>query len=368
MAGKDIHKEPFDDGTLLKLEIFHKYLKEWLPVFLNWKYDPIEVNIVDFFAGQGKDVNGICGSPLLIIETLMNHAQEIESKKSKIKIRVILNELDQNKFALLQSETAAYVDKPFELIVENKSFAKSYEKHKDKFKNGANYIFLDQNGIKEITEGIFAELINLQRTDILFFISSSYLYRFKSVEEFRKYLNTQTMGFDENNYHSCHRVVLNFYKAQISKGKEYYLAPFSLKKGSNIYGLIFGTNHPYGIEKYLKICWGLDTQRGEANYDIDSDNINPISPSLFSQFNIPKKVQVFETDMEKHLCVQRSYSLLDLYRFGFDRGFLPKHVNKVLRDLKTKKKIDFSCQLSSDKVHKVQTDLMIENLLWRNLE
>jgi hypothetical protein len=37
MAGRNIHKEPFDDGTLLKLDIFHKYLKEWLPVFLNQK-------------------------------------------------------------------------------------------------------------------------------------------------------------------------------------------------------------------------------------------------------------------------------------------------------------------------------------------
>src|SRR5690606_21814045 len=128
-------------------------------------------------------------------------------------------------------------------------------------------------------------LVSLPRTDILFFISSSYLYRFKTLSEFTRYLNTEKISFDENNYHSCHRAVANFYRNQIVSGKEYYIGPFSLKKGSNIYGLVFGSNHTYGIEKFLKICWSLDPQRGEANYDIDADNINPVAPSLFAQYN-----------------------------------------------------------------------------------
>src|SRR5690606_9719600 len=163
--------------------------------------------------------------------------------------------------------------------------------------SGSNYIFLDQNGIKEITEGIFAKLQSLNRTDILFFISSSYLYRFRSVPEFQKYLDTNRITFEKSNYHSCHRVVFDFYKTQIPLGREYYLAPFSLKKGSNIYGLIFGSNHTYGIEKFLRICWSLDRQRGDANYDIDSDRINPTAPSLFDEYNVPKKVQVFEDEL-----------------------------------------------------------------------
>jgi three-Cys-motif partner protein len=364
MPGKNLHKEPFDDGTLLKLEIFHKYLKEWLPVFLNWKYGPIQINIVDFFAGQGKDINGTPGSPLLIIQTVLKHIPEIISKK--LQLRIILNELDKDKYNLLKVETDPFLNKPFELIVENKPFYESFNAHAEKFANAANFIFLDQNGIKEITEGIFQKLIAFQRTDILFFISSSYLYRFKSLNEFKKYLNTHKINFDESNYHSCHRAVLNFYKEQVKGHKEYYLGPFSLKKGSNIYGLIFGSNHTYGIEKFLKICWNLDPQRGEANYDIDSDKINPATPSLFAQFDVPKKVQVFETEIQQYLLRKPVHSLGDIYRMALDKGFQPKHVNKILKDLKSKGRINFNCTLMNVKIHLVSPTITITNCLWRN--
>jgi three-Cys-motif partner protein len=366
MPGKDLHKEPFDDGTLLKLEIFKKYLEEWLPVFLNWKFDPIELNIVDFFAGQGKDINGVSGSPLLIVETLIANTQKIKSKN--LKIRVILNELDKEKFAMLSAVMEPYRDSGFELILENEAFSDCFNKHLTKFTNAANYIFLDQNGIKEITEGIFAQLISLKKTDILFFISSSYLFRFKALEEFAKYLNINKIAFDESNYHSCHRAVVKFYRSQIAKNKEYYLGPFSLKKGSNIYGLIFGSNHSYGIEKFLKICWGLDPQRGEANYDIDSDKINPSAPSLFAQYNIPKKVQEFEVEIAKYLQTKEHLSLYNIYRLGLFKGFQPRHINKVLNNLKAKKHIDFSFSLIREKVHKTDQTLKVTNLLWRNQE
>jgi three-Cys-motif partner protein len=364
MAGRNIHKEPFDEGTLLKLEIFHKYLKEWLPVFLNQKQT--RINIIDFFAGQGKDVNGVSGSPLIIIETLQQHKQEIIDKN--LDITVILNELDIEKFKILDSHIQKFSNEPLKVVLENKSFIASFNDNFNKLAAAANYIFLDQNGIKEITDGIFAKLINLPRTDILFFISSSYLYRFKALSEFTRYLNTERISFDENNYHSCHRAVANFYRNQIASGKEYYIGPFSLKKGSNIYGLVFGSNHTYGIEKFLKICWSLDPQRGEANYDIDADKINPVAPSLFDQYNTPKKVQVFELEMEKLILLKQEHSLYDIYCIVLAKGFQPKHVNKVLKELKTKKTIAFDYKLPSDKIHKIDTSLKITNLLWRNQE
>jgi len=59
MAKKDLFEKPFDDGTISKLEIFEDYFKEWLPVFISrkeiiWN----NIQIFDFFAGEGKDVSG----------------------------------------------------------------------------------------------------------------------------------------------------------------------------------------------------------------------------------------------------------------------------------------------------------------------
>lgn len=57
MSKKDINKAQFDEATLLKLDIFRRCFREWLPVFL---HNPFITNIIiyDLFAGSGKDIVG----------------------------------------------------------------------------------------------------------------------------------------------------------------------------------------------------------------------------------------------------------------------------------------------------------------------
>lgn len=69
MVKSHFHSQAFDIATLLKLKIFRRYIREWLPVFLSKKSSP-EVHIYDFFAGPGTDVVGRLGSPLAIIDEL----------------------------------------------------------------------------------------------------------------------------------------------------------------------------------------------------------------------------------------------------------------------------------------------------------
>lgn len=51
---KNINSKPFDEGTLLKLDIFRKCFREWYPVFV---HDPFTkyVCVFDMFAGSGYD-------------------------------------------------------------------------------------------------------------------------------------------------------------------------------------------------------------------------------------------------------------------------------------------------------------------------
>jgi three-Cys-motif partner protein len=121
-------------------------------------------------------------------------------------------------------------------------------------KQSVNFLFLDQNGIKQITESIFSKLIELKQTDFLFFISSSYIHRFAEVEEFNQYLKITRQDLFGKSYYHIHRIVLNYYRSLIKKNKNYFLAPFSIKKPSGVYGLNFGSNHTYGTEKFLSVC------------------------------------------------------------------------------------------------------------------
>src|SRR5690606_24080300 len=85
----------------------------------------------------------------------------------------------------------------------------------------------------------------------------------------------------------------------LPEGKETYLGQFSIRKGANTYGLIFGSQHPLGIHKFLEVAWKNDRICGEANFDVDRDNIAQHELLLaFDEFK-PKKLNQFETDLEQ---------------------------------------------------------------------
>ena len=74
------------------MKIFEDYFKEWLPVFISkpnpyWK----EIQIFDLFAGEGKDITGVHGSPLRILSILNENENLI--RNSGVKIKVILNDM-----------------------------------------------------------------------------------------------------------------------------------------------------------------------------------------------------------------------------------------------------------------------------------
>ena len=111
MPGKNIHKEPFDEGTITKLEIFQRYCREWLPVFVMAKSK--RVNIFDFFAGTGYDIKGIPGSPIRILEEIKGQIENI--KKNGTIIHIYLNEYDKKKQEQLIEAVKKYLDEHPEL-------------------------------------------------------------------------------------------------------------------------------------------------------------------------------------------------------------------------------------------------------------
>ena len=108
MVAKNLFEKPFDDGTLDKLSIYREYLKEWLPVFVSrptpvWRV----VQIFDFFAGIGKDINDSPGSPLIAIE-IINSLKNLAAQNG-VKIILHLNELDKNSFKVLKQNVGETV-------------------------------------------------------------------------------------------------------------------------------------------------------------------------------------------------------------------------------------------------------------------
>lgn len=337
---KNIHLEPFDEATKIKLAIFEDYLKEWLPVFLGinqpfWK----TINIFDFFAGPGTDSIGTQGTPLIILNHLNKYKHAITSKH--LSVNVFFNEFDIDKYHTLQENINTIKSEDYTVTVENLDFQIAFPQYYSKMNdNVVNLLFLDQNGVKHITKEVFSKIINLKQTDFIFYISSSYINRFVEEESFARHLNINRIDIKNKPFSHIHNVVLDYYKSLIPSEKEYYIAPFSIKKGANIYGLIFGSNHPLGMEKFLNTCWKADPERGNANFDIDGDNIKPGQRDLFTgDVPKPKKVEVFEQNLEALILTKQIITNKDVYIYTITKGFTLSHARKVIKNLYNNKKI-----------------------------
>ncbi|MFN5539817.1 MAG: three-Cys-motif partner protein TcmP [Candidatus Melainabacteria bacterium] len=356
--GRDLFNKPFDEGTLVKLNLYKDYLVEWLPVFIcQERIQSIE--IYDFFAGPGKDCNENFGSPLITINTINKFEQLISEYKKGGKIKLVFNELNEQKFSQLSKNIESYSNHLFEYQLFNRDFTELFHtlfSSEDNLKNVARLIFIDQYGIKSVDQKIFKLITSMQQTDFIFFIASSYLYRHNSLAD--NLCHQLAEKIKEAKYSDVHREVRNHYKEWLPLNKTFYISSFSIKKNTNIYGLIFGTGHPLGIEKFLKVAWKEDPDRGEANYNIDKDE-NTNQFSLFTnQPSQIKKVEAFEKELKQNIVSLNLKTNKEIYIYTLSSGFLPKHANKVIKEL-IDKKIIHNLKTHSSKIHNIQEEQII---------
>ena len=349
---EDIHKKPFDEATITKLEIFERYLEEWLAVFIHAPaFD--NVLICDFFAGPGYDTQGCPGSPLRILRTVEKFCQAIVEKG--VSIRLVLNERNRSKAAQLESlltSKADEIQQRFANLVSLKcygeDFLRLFNELYPEFGNQPNLIFIDQSGIKQVSAPVFQQLVALNATDFLFFISSSYFRRFAEEAGFQNnFPDLDVNMLRKSRFEDAHRMILDYYRGKIPADNDTRLYPFSLKKSSNIYGLIFGSKHPLGVEKFLKIAWDKSKLNGEANFDIDQD-IEKQQPTLFDHdptFRRLTKVQLFEQELERYIQDRREVTNREVYDFTLARGHLPKQARYAIMKLRKAGKIDCDRQI-----------------------
>lgn len=331
---KNFHNEPFDEGTLCKLDLYKLYLRTWIPTFLNSPWVD-SIQIFDFFAGPGSDGFGNDGSPLLAAEELRAAiVKHCETKSLDKTITLYLNELDSEKFQMLQS-VAANIEKQIpniKVITTNSDFASLFPQYLASMRASrtANFIFIDQYGLKEVSEETFKSLVCLQKTDFMFYLAASTANRFKYIESVVKCIPPLSQEEKDkmngnNALQILSRAYENYWLPEHMR-TSYFLGDFSIKKGANVYGLIFGSHHPAGIEKFLRAAWKLG---GFANFDIDKDGFRPGEDSLFEEFKIPTRIQEFQRELEEFLRTKPLKTNKWLYGVGLKNGMLPQFVRPV---------------------------------------
>lgn len=335
MPVKDLHAASFDEGTLVKLGLFQDYLEEWLPVFI--QNGSQVINIIDFFAGTGTDIEGKPGSPLLALDTIEKHVGSLLRKG--LSVNLILNDFEVRKVESLKEAVKERLlrfpnlQKAVEVTYYMEDFRNLFFTLAPIIKNGPNLIFIDQNGIKQVREDVIQKLNSFRRTDFLFFISSSYFIRFSFEEIFPGLQKSLDLSKPSN----IHREILSYYRGMLPNESGLKLYPFTIKKAGGYYGLIFGSQHCLGVQKFLNICWGKNEINGEANFDIDEE-YKQKQPCLWGEKKVTKLEQ-FALDLEGYIYEMRKVTNKDILEFTLARGFIPKHASYIMKRLKDERKV-----------------------------
>lgn len=369
MNKKDINNKPFDEGTLLKLDIFRDCFREWFPVFV---HNPAisHIFIYDMFAGSGKDSIGMDGSPLILLNeargTEKQHCRALSNSQSK-SVYFGFNEFDFNKRTALETllrnnqslcqknclqecpytNSLFFQSEDFKKLFLNVNFRRVLANPKF-----AKFVLLDQYGFKQIDEDVFVELVNSPTTDFIFFIASSFIRRFQTLPAVTKYFRENQIRFDEAKPKECHRAIADYYKSLVPSDKEYYINAFTIQKGKNYYGLIFGTNHSLGMEKFVKVCWKHDSMSGDSNCNIDEDYLP--GTLFFDQENSNKKSMVKE-QIERLILNGSITTNIEGLKYALTHGCEPKLFVEVITKLKKDQRISIEGKFNrqSSNIHKV---------------
>lgn len=325
------------------------------------------------FAGSGMDTGGAHGSPLILLEEAKGaQCQYCKAlKSSRKKVSFIFNEILKSKYESLTNNVDSFQNKCMEahscsdcpikegIHTFNEDFQNLFaDKKIDKiFKNKVygKFVLLDQYGIKQVTEEAFSKLVDSPKTDFIFFISSSTITRFKELHSIKQYFDTNKMNFDDVQPKECHRLIKEYFENLIPNGKDYYLHSYTIKKGSNYYGLIFGTSHSLGMEKFLKVCWTEDPLSGDSNCNINNDYEEG---TLFYDESRTRKKDTVKQELKDKILSGNIRDNMSGLKYALHRGCQPSIFVEAIEELKEKGKVEIIGTFNEKAVniHKIKTD------------
>lgn len=353
---RDINGRPFDEGTKTKLDIFRRCFREWYPVFVHDPYTK-HLFVFDMFAGSGMDTENYPGSPLILLDEAKGaecqHCEALKKDSNGKQVFFVFNEYVKQKYEALRKNVSDFLNQCMEshhcgecpinkgIHTRNEDFKVLFANEKiDKIlmsKEYGKFVLLDQYGIKQVTEEVFAKLVSFPKTDFIFFISSSTINRFKEFPAIQQYFDIKKINFDDAQPKECHRLIKEYFEDLIPSDKDYYLHSFTIKKGSNYYGLIFGTSHSLGMEKFLKVCWEEDKLSGDSNCNIDNDYEEG---SLFYDESETQKKVTVKKELIDNILHGRINDNISGLKYALHHGCQPSLFVEVMNELRKQGKVD----------------------------
>ncbi len=270
-----------DDHTRAKHRVLRSYLDAWLPVmgqqaakFAEASTDPPRLLVVDGFAGPGRYATGEPGSPLIMLEALVEH--DAFRRMGVVNFQYLFIEHDVRRVDHLREEIAE-LELPANVFValEHGEFEGTFGEIVEDIHQKAGHVlvptfaFIDPFGYAAASMSLAGRLLEFPRCEALIFIPLSYVSRFVTRDGQEAAMNglfgserwreaADLSGRERREF------LLTLFKDQLrSAGAVEHVQSFQLRtKDGNDYRLVFATSHRRGLELMKDAMWSVDPLEG----------------------------------------------------------------------------------------------------------
>lgn len=355
--------------TKKKHEILRDYIRNWvLTLGGNNRLMGMTITIVDGFCGGGIYQDGDqkwLGSPLLILQSILNGLQDIQEKKSKpnfqLDFRVICIDNDRKHIACLKKVFyeygyEKYLDK--QVLFYTSKFADIIEQVIDitKERKGASFFFLDPFGYTDFSMEIFRKILGAKdKTEILLTYMVDEMSRFLSDRKFTQKLESENYYLDLENpllkrnakQEYLRNETIRLFRERTSVP---FVFTFSLLSKDILakYYLIHLSHHPKAISVLKETLWKYNNLF--QHYGYNPDVIGHSTPIFLKERYQSHFIDIIETNRSeadnflKELILKTMYSSQNLSFQDLIRQTIEKNPSSIemyqdvfaSRDLKNK--------------------------------
>ena len=272
------NKDPrwgLDEHTRAKHEVLRAYLDQWIPIMghtaLKWGEPPPRLLLVDGFAGPGRYLGDEPGSPLIMLDAILNHSHA--DRLTDVTFFLYFIEQDQARAAYLQGE----VDKhklPKNVIVGIKqgAFDDEFDELVTVEEGKAlvpTFAFIDPFGYTQATMSLTGQFLEFPRCEALFFLPMSHISRFLSKDgqepgldalfgspRWREAIDLQ--GRERRDF------LMDLFEEQLCKqGHVAHARSFEIHTADGQdHRLAFATGHTRGLDAIKNAMWSVDPREG----------------------------------------------------------------------------------------------------------
>lgn len=324
----------FKEHTLVKLELYKKYLEAYLPILSNTRsVDKIE--IYDLFCGKGHTDAGQLGSALIGLEQIINTASVFNSSKQFV---IHYHDLDTD----CCEELEIYVKKikrPDNVTykINCNDFSKEIESiiqlqnNKSANQRVKSLFFIDPYGYRLISPEIVLQIKKNVNAEVMMFLPITEMYRFRTMNKPNTSLKVWT-DFIYRREGTCDNVTKFAHDiSDAFKSKSYYSGYFILhnQEFNNTYAIFFLSSHIYGLDRFNEAKWKIDKQGG-IKMDVDqmTMSISIVSDGVY-QTNLIELKQIIINAIKDS--GKGKFNNKEMYEFLINTGYLPQHFNELMK-------------------------------------